>query len=305
MGKDYEIILDQAEATFTPGSVVRGSLLLNTEEPKSYTKITVSLKGKGKVHWQEGSGENAVHYWSSEKYVNSETIVWTSDQSPSGTLDRGRYTFPFEFVLPESCPPSYKDHIAHITYEIKGRISTGPFKLDRKVSHPISVLKQVSIDKTLTQRDINVEKKKQVGFSCCGCGVISFSSQLPCDGFNVGEEIPVQVEVENGSGRQIKMRARLLEKFTYITSRKQIAREKTSVVQEQSQPLDSHALSSWTTSNFVVPQVGRPAITTANIVKSQFVVRVSAVIPWALNSSIDIPVNIGNVGQVQDETQFS
>ena len=303
MGKAIEIILDQSESCFAPGSVVRGTLVVELEEAKSYEKITVLLEGKGKVSWQEGSGNNRVTYYSSERYVDLKTVLWESSQSPDETLERGRYTYPFEFVLPENCPSSFRSHVGRIYYKIKGLISTGQFKFDIKVNQYFDVVKCVSIDQSLTQKDINVEKKKQVGFSCCGCGVITFSAQLPCDGFSVGQEIPVQVNVENGSGRLIKIRARLIERITYITTRKRRTSENEIAV-KLSESLRSHAFSYWTSSNFLVPQI-RPAITSSKIIKSQYMVRVTVVIPWALNSSIDIPVTIGNVSHGQEETQFS
>lgn len=303
MGKAFEIILENEQKSFAPGSVIRGTLVVELEEPKKYENITVLLEGKGKVSWTESHGESSESYCSSENYVNLQTVVWENSQSPDGALQRGRYTFPFEFILPQDCPSSFRTNVGRIYYKIKGLISTGLFKVDRKVNHYFAVLRRVSIDQSLTRKDINVNKNKQVGLSCCGCGVISFSTQLPCDGFNVGDEIPVQVNVENGSGRQIKVRIRFVEKIIYITRRKRKTSENIVAVQE-SESLRSHAFSNWTSSSFLVPQI-RPAVTLSNIIQSQHIVRVTAVVPWALNSSIDIPVTLGNVGHEQEETQFS
>ena len=110
--------------SYSPGSTLTGSVTVEVDEAKDYKALVVSLVGTGKVQWTEGYGQYAVTYTAREVYANEKLTLWKSEDSPNGTFPVGRYTYPFQFVIPATCPSSYKSVIGNISYEVEGRIST-------------------------------------------------------------------------------------------------------------------------------------------------------------------------------------
>ena len=283
------------EGHYSPGSTITGSLTIEVDKPKNYKALEVYLQGKGKVSWTEGSGQYSVTYSQSEVYVNQKLTLWSSEDSHDETFPVGSYTYQFQFVLPDTCPSSYRSCIGKISYKIKGLISTGQFKLDHKVKHPITVSELISVAPSDGAR---FEKTKTVGCGLCVSGHVTYNAQLSSTSFTVGEEIPVSWYVENGSGRQVTLRCSLQEKITYFAKGKH--RGETSILSSQSDAaIPPHSVRDATVRVSVPPC--RPAITHSSIIKSEFRLVATVVIPGAISSSNVVPVTIGNMSTSQQE----
>ena len=292
MVKELSITLNSEPlgGNYSPGSTISGSLTIEVDEAKDYKTLAVNFLGKGRVHWSEGSNENRRTYFASEEYVNETLVLWKSEDSPDGTFPVGRYTYPFEFVLPATCPSSYSSPIGKISYEVEGRISTGLLKFDHTVKHPFNVCELVSVEPS---NSVRFEKRKTVGCGLCVSGEVSYSVQLPSTGYTAGEEIPVSWYVENGSGRRVTLRCSLKEKIMYF-ARGGTNRIIKTLATQSGITVPPHGMSGDTTMQFTIPPC-RPALTCSNIIKSEFFIVATVVIPRAINSNIDIPVTIGNV----------
>ena len=300
MVKELSITLDPTPegGSYSPGSAIRGSLTIEVDKPKRYKFIEVNLLGKGKVRWSEGGAgntgrnfsdqQNRTHYSASEEYVNQKITLWMCDDPPNDTLSVGRHTYRFRFVLPDNCPSSYSSIIGNISYKIKGLISTGHFKLDHKVKHPITVRELIT---AAPSAGVRLEKRKTVGCGLCMSGDITYNAQLPSTSFTIGEEIPVSWNVENGSGRRVTLRCSLREKITYFAGGS--SRSNTKLVSCPSNVAIPPRSVRDATVSVPIPSC-RPAITHSNIIRSEFLLFAAVAIPWACNSNNTIPVTIGN-----------
>ena len=300
MVKEFTIQLSQN--SFVAGSTIRGSVVVNNNEPKSYKKIVVYLKGHGEVKWTEtetrstGSGSHSTSssstrtYRSEESYVHLECVVWSNSD---GVLPAGRHTFPFQFTIPGNCPSSFSDRIGKIEYTISGKIVSKNFlKKNHVIRYLINVLGFVDTRTRFAQDPVQFAKEKQLGILCFPRGTINYSVKLPHSLFCVGEHIQTQIRVDNESGRRVRTKVSLIERINYITPRKQ-RHSKSVIMAQQSTSLQPHRTSYWDSENFLVPVI-RPAITGSNIIKSAYFLHVVIRIPWSCNSSMTIPVVIGN-----------
>lgn len=295
MVKNLKIVLDQdsCQDYYRPGSVVSGSLVVELDAAKKINQITVYLEGIGQVNWAQHIGKISSAKSSEELYVYLENVAWTNSKSENGTLPAGTHVFPFSFTLPVRCPSSFQDDIGTISYSVQGKVTSDWPKLDHGVFHEIKVLKEISTDILAVQRPVQEGKQKKIGFWCGGYGMISYVVQLPCVGFHVGEEIPIQVTIDNGSRRPIRVKAALVLRMAYLAPSALKLLNKFLFV-KKSALLSAHSTAVWSPSKFIVPEI-QSAITWSNIIKSFYCVWITVEIPWALDSSLRIPILIGNV----------
>ena len=312
MVKDFTIELSQS--SFVAGSTVCGSVVVKVNEPKNYKKIAVYLKGHGKVKWKEtvheshtaaGPGHHStstsrtITHKSEESYICEEFVVW---ENSDGALPTGHHTFPFQFTIPTNCPSSFRDKIGKIEYIIAGKIkSKSFFKKDHVIRHVINVLGFVDTSCQATQEPVIYAKEKHLGMLCFPRGTINYSVSLPHTLFCVGEDIRTQLKVENESGRRLKIEVSLVEKIDYITPRKE-THSKNIIMVQKSTSLQPHRTSYWDSENFLVPAI-RPAIVGSNIIRSGYFLHIVVKIPWSFNSSMTIPVVIGNARETNRDPQ--
>jgi hypothetical protein len=280
---------------------VSGLLHFTLKESKSYKYIEIRFHGGALVQWTEehtsGTGENqtthTVTYQSEETYIHEARILWSSDQTPYGKIGPGTFDLPFEFVIPPNCLGSFKGSVGSISYTLHGLIKTGLLHRDHTTQVPIQVNKIVDINVPRLLIPAHQSKKKQVGFFCFGSDV-EFTVSLSRTGFCIGQSLPLIVSVVNGSSRRIKMRASIQRNCHYHAqgSTNHDKRILTDVVTHDIAPHSQQT--GITIEHLTIPMV-EPSFTESQIIEMQYYLKVIAVIPWARNSSVKIPITLGNV----------
>ena len=255
---------------------------------------TERRRGVGRV----GSGYSSartVPYDSKETYIDQTIVVWNGDGSPSETIGPGTYSYKFRFSLPQGAPPSFKGkHYGKIKYVMHGRIRTRHLlQRDPRIKIPIQVngIRDINLPKFATS--VHQSSQKQVGCCCCA-GSIEHSADLTRTGFSIGSNVPITVNVVNESSRQIKMRASI-KKLVIFSAEGETMHERSKLASVLSDHIAPHSQHSWNVDNLVVPTTAEPSFEGSAIIKMQYVVKVTALIPWAKNSSVSIPITIGTV----------
>ena len=278
-----------------------GLLHFTLTEAKSYKYIEIRLYGGGQVRWSEtydsGSGEShsrrTVTYQSEETYVHKARILWSSDQSPHGKIGPGTYDLPFQFVLPPNCLSSFQGSVGSISYTLHGLIKTGLLHQDHRIQAALQVNKITDINIPQLLMALRQLKKKKVGFFFFGKDV-QFTVSLSRTGFCIGQNLPVTVSVVNDSSRRIKMRASIRRYTHYYAQGKTYhdrERKLVSVTTPDVAPQSEQVLN---IEDLIIPTV-EPSFYESQIIKMQYFLKVKAVIPWARNSSVMIPITLGNV----------
>ena len=199
---------------------------------------------------------------------------------------------PFQVAIPHNCLGSFEGSYGCISYSLQGHIKTGIFKLDHTINIPLTVNRQTDINVPRLLVPAYQSQQKQVGFCCFGTN-IEITASLSRTGFCIGHNLPLTVSVVNGSGRRIKIRASVQRICTFhAQGHTNLSKEKLAVI--LSPHISPHSQYTWQEGSLVVPMV-EPSFEESQIIKMQYYLKVTALIPWAKNSSVMIPITLGNV----------
>ena len=284
-------------------------------ESKSYKQISVNLHGAALVKWTETYRERDHHhhrhnrltstapgahhteprtvtYRAEETYVNTSVLLWSSQQSVHGKIGPGTFDMPFQLEIPNNCLSSFEGRYGSIRYFLQGHIKTGLLKLDHTISIPITVNRLTDINVPQLLVPAHQSWQKQVGFCCFGSN-IEITVSLNRTGFCIGHNLPLTVSVVNGSGRRFKIRASIQKFCTFhAQGLTRYSKEKLAVI--LSPHISAHSQYTWQEGGLVVPMV-EPSFVESPIIKTQYSLEVTAIIPWASNSSVVFPITLGNV----------
>ena len=123
---------------------------------------------------------------------------------------------------------------------------------------------------------------------------ITLCVQLDRSAYCVGEEIRIQAEVQNGSGRDVTLRTKLVRKGQFTAGQHQADHPSMVVATASGPSVASGESSQWRSDSLVIPPT-EPTIDTSSYISLYYVLKVSLVIPRARNCTIKIPITIGNV----------
>ena len=285
-----------------PGQEVSGELQFSLMEAKSYKSIEMKIEGGAHVKWCEtqttGYGEyqttQMVTYESRETFVEDYRVLWSSKQSPDGKIGPGMLSMPFQFTLPATCLGTFKGKWGSISYSLQAKIVTGQLlHFDHKIEIPFKVKRIVDINLPHLTVPTQQSEETQVGCLCCNSGELQFTAKLSHSGCCIGQGVPLSVSVTNSSSRNIKMRASLIRHCSYHANGHM--QEATEVMVALLSPeIQPHSEHTWNVDNLIVPEV-EPSFEGSQIIKVDYTLRVTAVIPWDLNTSVDFPITFGNV----------
>lgn len=287
-----------SSGAYISGSQLSGRVVVETGEPKSYELIEVSLVGTGKVKWETGSGEDTERHSAKEEYLNESVALW-SDEGQSRMLTTGRHEFPFTLSIPESCPPTYEkkgssNSKAWIHYVVKGRIANKSLlKVDHTVEKQITIRRQVRLDHT-TAEPVTKENEATDGWFCCVSGPVVLMVELPYSGFVVGDRIPLSINLENGSSRNLRVEACLVNKVQYKAGASRL-NESHTVLKEYSNHFSGRSTVTWTPETLTVPDVPVTMETPGGMISSSYEVQVKVSLQLLQTLKVTFPVIIGDV----------
>ena len=287
MVKNFAIVLSQPpQGEFHPGSEVAGKLMFQLSEPKAYRYIKVTVIGEARVFGDKGTTRI------SRSYINSEFILWSSEQASHGRLESGQYSFPFQVTLPRRLPSSLnRPGVYAIQYYVQGRIVNAGGKFDHTALAGFRVVEVVDTNVPAVQRPIRGLVQKTGGLFTAS-GVITLTAESPHRGYCIGEAIPLNVTVENGSSKQIEI---LVELWKIVTTRYHRYGDRNRILSHPRLPVSARRSGIFHFKDRLRVPPTVPTMTSCDIITAKYVLVVTAVIPWATNSKVKIPLTIGNV----------
>ncbi|MDQ7821884.1 MAG: hypothetical protein RDV48_03720 [Candidatus Eremiobacteraeota bacterium] len=117
MKSTLEIELDRQ--IFRPGEHITGKIHFNLQEKLTIDKIILSLQG------EEILGANSITRSVVMPLVNEQHVVLSRDEGQHESIPEGTppSSFPIEFRIPDTLPPSYASEVVKCLYFIKGQVS--------------------------------------------------------------------------------------------------------------------------------------------------------------------------------------
>ena len=307
MVKKFQVVLTPPpQNVYRANSNVTGYVQLVTDEAKSgYKSIEITLRGYAKVRWSEehGSGENrhTVTYQSREDYFGQTAVLWSKETAPGNQLAPGSYQFQFSLRFPDNpsdLPPPFQGSVGRIVYELEGVIvKTAALKFNTRstVELPFSPVVNPNVVPNVFEPKI-LQVQKTLCCLCCKSGPISITARIPRKGFCIGvDAIPFEVDIENGSNRQVRyLQARLLKSVVYTAEGHHRYDHKT-VVFVNSDPIEPGRSLSWKPSPLAVPTT-EPTLSNCKIIQLNYSLMVQGMISWTIiHPYVDFDLFLGNV----------
>ena len=197
-----------AQGTFFASSHVTGRLLVEKEEEKEFKYIHISLTGRGEVRWSDDSSER--EKTAECKYLHETQMVWNKDDHNGAPLAMGTHTFRFQFHLPLHLPSSFEGTVGSVRYELYGRIATHVSKFDHVVEIAIPVMGIVDINSIPSLlRPARIQLQNRLWSFCCCLSRVSMTVDLGRTAYCMGENIALNVSLENGSSHDVTISATL------------------------------------------------------------------------------------------------
>ncbi|KAL4227998.1 hypothetical protein ACF0H5_013436 [Mactra antiquata] len=215
---EFSITLNSRPSSYGPvymsRDVISGHIRLELLQHLSLTSITITIKGRGYVHWTDqklrGAGEprfkDTHHHSAYEDYFEHSLLLYGqgSKEKPDKLyLPAGKYTYPFQCQLPTPFPCSFEGEHGYVRYWVRATIDKG-----REIIHKTKLLFTVINPLDLTHvPDSNVPvqetEEKSLCCFCCLSGPITASLSVQKRGYVPGEPIRFAVEISNLSRRQM------------------------------------------------------------------------------------------------------
>ena len=283
------------------GQVVTGVLKLGLQKAEDFDSIEVVLIGKEEVYailYTEGfEDENVLSYstpYQQTTCVDEKTIVWSSESSPDNILGAGTHSFPFQFILPQNCPPSYRKVcptiLGRICYYVQGHINNKEGRSCKKTNKTyMKVVQLMDINQPELQIAIHRTEQKTVGCLCCSSGEVEATIFLPCKGFCVGHNILLTIKIENNSSQSAVLTVTVMQAIC-LSNRHYNFR----LFFATSPRIEAYSSYIWTPDSLTIP------LLTATTFKSELIslsyyLSVTTAVRCAKKSSIKLPIVVGNI----------
>ena len=228
------------------------------------------------------------------EYLHETQMVWNKDDHNGAPLATGMHPFPFQFHLPLDLPSSFEGTVGSVRYELYGRIATHVSKFDHVVELAVPVMGIVDINSMPTLlRPARIQLQRRLWSFCCHLSRVSMTVDFGRTAYCVGEDIALNVSLENGSSHAVTISATLKQKITYTAKRGKKRYNRATVVKVTSRPIPPLVSTVWPT-NLRIPSDEAPT-QDFQLINIAYSVKVVGSIPWVGGLVTKIPVVIGNV----------
>ncbi|RLU22954.1 hypothetical protein DMN91_005232 [Ooceraea biroi] len=205
--RTFRIEFDRAGATYSPGELVTGNVIVDLAREKTIRALKLSFKGEANVSWErrrttkdsQGHSHTHVdHYRANEQYFNLVYYL-LGDTADEVRMPAGFQKYPFSFSLPHNIPCSFEHADGYIRYTTKAVIDR-PWRFNHECKIAFTVV---------TSYDLNAHSQQCLGLDdevteslCCFCfnmGSIRLRIRIPTTGFVPGQSIETMINLDNTS----------------------------------------------------------------------------------------------------------
>ena len=305
------LVQERPHQPFYSGSAIKGNVLFDVNEPKSYKYFTIKFVGRSYVHWEErerrthSSGNRRAHhhvtrkYISEQPYADQDLMLWTCQQAPDGKLHAAEYSWPFSFTVPPLAPSSFEGSVGNIRYWLEARVGTGLLKFDHVVEVAVPVQQRVKITDPRLLLPERVEAKKTLCCLCCASGLITLNASMPKTGYCLKESCTLHVSVENGTSRRITLEASICQLVIYRAQTRHRT-SKNTVAKFESDPIEPRTSKEWDPT-IEIPVTEIVYTGSCENIEVQYSLVVSASIPGALDLSRSFPLQLANCNEQEGQ----
>ncbi|CAF1102423.1 unnamed protein product [Adineta steineri] len=204
---DLQVNFNRSDRFYFTGEQVSGNISIdNTYEKLKCNEIFIELIGElgYTEHETRTNKDSNTDYHESCCYIPFLTkclpLTQSNHEQSQMILSRGEYTWPFEFSLPETLPPSTKPNLAsypNIRYFIRIVLNTPWYKQNQTDEYYFTVCPQINL------YHIN-NAQKTIYFNKQNRKQLQFEGYLLRNGIIPGHSFSIQVKLQNPERTKIK-----------------------------------------------------------------------------------------------------
>ena len=310
----FKIHLDTPpQGGYFPGTMITGMVLFKNDIPRDYKQILIEFCGRADVQCKQNVFlSESDGYRSKRIYIHRVIILWDKHTNGHG----GRFPVGmhhFNFSIPTSrCnfPASFNGKFGSVTYTLKAKVVScecdklSQYYDDVTDATAVNILKAIPIDHPDLMKPLLKQVQKHQFLSFASASIV-ITGRVPRRGFCiVYDRIPLEVSVENGSGRTIqRIQVSLEESVVYKAQGCNFTDIKHSNPQViTSEPIKAHSSMKFHPDPVAIPETFL-TYSGCELITVNYFLKITAIIRWAVNPCLYIPVIIGNVPySVQDQS---
>ncbi|CAD5219691.1 unnamed protein product [Bursaphelenchus xylophilus] len=219
----FQIILDKRHAWLFPGSIISGTVYIQTSAPVKARAVEVFFEGKACTGWSEtercGDETHTIHFAADIIYARHEQVVWRPPPGQGeGFLQPGTHQCRFRFQIPLNAAPSFEGGSGSIRYRLVAKIDR-PWKIDDTQCVAFTVVPYFDLN-LLPYSGYPLLREFHKTLECCCHQYGRAIARLFVNksGFVPGELIPIRMEVENYSDKGVKWFEAILYQIHHFTA---------------------------------------------------------------------------------------
>jgi len=297
MGKLTEFFIgyDTNRQVYYPGEVLRGSIVVNLNEPMQMRGIKLELHGKAYCHWSErrGSGKSryTVNYTGRDNLLQTDIRLYGNGENKI-EHDAGRFDYQFAFQLPPVLPSSFEGSHGHIRYYLKANIDR-PWKFDKTAKSPLIINELIDTNNMMYSRGPGDGKSKEVG-CCFSIGQLNISGSIDRACYCPGETIYINSQVENDSSRNMTaLKGKLIQTVTYRDNGYHTKYSTKTLSKIVGEGIPKGQYANWVNKELLVPACP-PSIKTS-VLEVDYSVLIKVDVPWGSDPSVVLPITVGTI----------
>ncbi|XP_063050021.1 arrestin domain-containing protein 3-like [Engraulis encrasicolus] len=208
---------------FHRGEVVSGEMRFELSKQVKIQKMTMTVKGKAKVHWttRSGSGKHRHtnhHHGKVVFFQLGNVVLQPQDGSEELVLQPGVHVYPFSCLLPQGDFPSTFEGIhGKISYAVIFGIHRA-WHMEKTFVSEFKFERLVDIGVPQLLLPLSATTSRNLVCFCCVSGEVSMDVQMERKGFIPGETIKITAEFGNGTSNIVEPKATLEQTVTHYTN---------------------------------------------------------------------------------------
>jgi Arrestin (or S-antigen), N-terminal domain len=100
--RTFQILVDNSQRVYTSGDIVKGQVVLRSDDDEAVGSVTIFFEGRGKTKLRRYNGNNRRTYRGRAPLFILRKVLYRGHY----TLRADRYSWPFEFTFPSNSNPS-------------------------------------------------------------------------------------------------------------------------------------------------------------------------------------------------------
>ncbi|KGB77670.1 hypothetical protein CNBG_3508 [Cryptococcus deuterogattii R265] len=216
-GHTLEIVLDSDQLVLRGQggdmnpAYLSGRVELNLLEATNIKEIMMSLTGKAKVQFSDGSGTSSKHRHYSHLITSHDWSFLQGDRGHSHTLKAGRHTFHFTHTLDGNLPSTLRTYSgdALIVYKLRAVVVRSGFASN------FSATKEFKLSRMFTPEALEFNQTLEIENTWPG--KVMYSLTLPYKAYAAGDEIPVNIKfMPLAKGVRVTTVVSVLKEYTLV-----------------------------------------------------------------------------------------